>query len=159
MRIGAAALVRKSKGNVTANSFGVGVVPHFGGHHGILCKIFRFVLLKSAEKIGIFFAIFIFLLSKRSESHELNRIRRPIPDVKAATICFPTRNSSGKALVRVHDPAVMLVFEFVLDCVGSGVSTLPESFDEIVALFVVAQCLESAAFWVVDYVSRVLVEP
>ena len=61
--------------------------------------------------------------------------------------------------VRVGDAPVVLFFEFVLSSIGRGVAALPESFDEVIALFVVGQLLERAPFFICDNEGDVLVQP
>src|SRR5271170_3942466 len=62
-------------------------------------------------------------------------------------------------LVGICDPPVMLFFVFVLFRVGSGVAALPESFNEVVALFVVGKLFEGGPFLVGDNPDHVLVQP
>src|SRR5580698_5934897 len=62
-------------------------------------------------------------------------------------------------LVGVGNALVVLFFVLVLFGVRSGIATLPESFDERIALFVVAELLEGRLLFVGDDPDHVLIEP
>src|SRR5262249_28618173 len=64
-----------------------------------------------------------------------------------------------KMLIRVGDTLVMLVFVFVVDGVGRGISPKPELFDELLALFVGFQSLPCGALFTGDDVLNVLIHP
>src|SRR5437899_8067415 len=80
-------------------------------------------------------------------------------DVDAAEVGLPSRDTRGEVLVGVGDALIMLFLILVLFCVGRGIATLPEGLDEVVALFVVGELLESGPFFVGDYVGDVFIQP
>jgi hypothetical protein len=62
-------------------------------------------------------------------------------------------------LVGVGDAPVVLFLELVLDGIRRGIAAQPELLDELLALFVGLQALESGALLVGDDVGDVLVQP
>ena len=62
-------------------------------------------------------------------------------------------------LVGVRDAPVVLFLVFVLFGIRRGVAALPESFNEVVAFFVVRELLEGGSFLVGDDPDYVLVQP
>ena len=125
-----------------ANSFQVAIAPGFKREGGSLAAtFFHGALVGSAGGMGFDF------------------IRLAIHDVHAAAIGLPAGDAGSEMLVGVGDALVVLFFVFVLFSVGRGITTLPESFDEIVALFVVRELLEGGTFLVADNPDYVLIEP
>ena len=86
-------------------------------------------------------------------------VRRAIHDIDSAAVAFPAGNAGGKVFVGVGHAAVVFFLEFVFDGVRRGIATLPESLDELVALFVVGQQLERLLFFVGDDPAYVFVKP
>src|SRR5208282_830700 len=62
-------------------------------------------------------------------------------------------------LVGIGNAPVMLFFKLVLFGVGRGIAALPESLDELVALFVVRELHEGGFLFVGDNPAHVLVQP
>ena len=65
----------------------------------------------------------------------------------------------GKMFVRVFDATIMFFFEFVLHRIRRGIPALPESLDEVVALFVVGELLKSRPLLIRDDPCHVLIQP
>src|SRR5579859_336949 len=86
-------------------------------------------------------------------------VRLAIYDVNAAAIGFPPRDAGGEMFVGVGDALVVLFFVLVLFGIGRRIAALPESFDKIVAFFVVGELLESRALFVGNDPDDVLIEP
>ena len=86
-------------------------------------------------------------------------IRRAVDDVYVSAIGLPAGYSGRVPLVGVGDATVMLLFEFILDGIGSGVAAQPKLFDKLLALFVVIQTIESSAFLAGQDICDVLVRP
>ena len=89
----------------------------------------------------------------------LDLVGLAVHDVDAAPVRFPARNAGGEMLIGVGNSLVVLFFVFVLFRVRSGIATLPESLDERIALFVVAQLLKRRLLFVGDDPDYVLIEP
>jgi hypothetical protein len=62
-------------------------------------------------------------------------------------------------IVGVGDTALEVAFELVFRGVRRGITALPESFDELVALFVVGEQLESLLLFVGDDPAHIFVKP
>src|SRR5712692_5068905 len=88
-----------------------------------------------------------------------NFIRRAIHDVDLAAISLPAGNAGGEMLVGVRDATVVLVFKFVFCSIRGWIAALPESFDELLALFLVRELFESCALFVRDNPAHILVQP
>ena len=84
----------------------------------------------------------------------LDFVRRTVRDVDAAAVGLPSGNARGELLVGVGDTAVVLFLVFVLDGVRRGIAPQPELLDELLALFVGLQPLESLALFIGDDVDR-----
>ena len=82
-----------------------------------------------------------------------------VNDVDAAAIGSPAGHARREMLFGVGNALVVLFLIFVLFGVGRGVAALPEGFDEVVALLVVGELLESRALFVGDDVDYVLFQP
>src|SRR5690242_10298346 len=89
----------------------------------------------------------------------IDGIWRPIHDVHASAISLPSRDTRWKMLVGVLDPAVMLIFVFVLRSVRSRIAAEPELLDKLVFFLVVGELLERCSFFVGDDPANVLVHP
>src|SRR5271169_3465849 len=89
----------------------------------------------------------------------LNLIRRTEDNVDPAAVALPTRDAGRVVLVGIGDAPVVLFFKLVLFSVGCGIATLPESLDELVALFVVRELHEGGFLFVGDDPAHVLVQP
>src|ERR1700745_214304 len=89
----------------------------------------------------------------------IDLIRLAVHNVNATTIALPTRDAGGEMLVRIRYTRVVFLFVFVLLGVGSGITALPESLDELVAFLVVRELFEGGAFFVRDDPNYVLIEP
>jgi len=55
-----------------------------------------------------------------------NLVRRPIDDINSSSVSPPSRNAGCIVVVRIFDPAIVLIFEFVVFAVGVGIATVPE---------------------------------
>src|SRR5204862_8012081 len=88
-----------------------------------------------------------------------NLIRRHVDDVDSAAVGFPAGDAGGEVLVGVGDAAVLFFFELVFYGVSGGVTPLPESFDEVIALLVIRRLLEGGALFVRNDVSYVFIKP
>ena len=86
-------------------------------------------------------------------------VRRTIHDVHAAAIGLPARNASGEMLVGVGNTPIVLFLVFVLFRIRSGVPALPESFDEIIALFIVGKLFEGSPFLIGNDPDNILIQP
>src|SRR5437868_5983026 len=86
-------------------------------------------------------------------------VRLAPDDVDAAAIGHPSGFSGSEALVRVGDAFVVFFFVFVFDGVRSGITTEPELFDELLALFIGRQPFESGAFFISNDVGGVFLQP
>lgn len=65
-----------------------------------------------------------------------------VGDVDVSAVGAPSGLTGGEVLIGVGDAGVVLFAELVVGGVGVGVAAEPELFDELVALFVVAELLE-----------------
>src|SRR5262249_7652360 len=83
----------------------------------------------------------------------------PVHDVHAAAVGLPSRNARRKVLVGVGNTTVVLFLELVFDRVRSRIAALPEGFDELVALFVIRELLESRPLLVGNNPADILVQP
>src|SRR5262245_29523723 len=86
-------------------------------------------------------------------------VRLAVHDVDSAAIAFPIRNSRSEMLVRICDALEVIVFVFVVDGVGRGISPEPEGFDELLALFIGLELLERRTLFVRDDVGHVFIKP
>src|ERR1700674_4028347 len=66
----------------------------------------------------------------------LDFIRWTPDDVHAAAVGFPARNARKEALVSVGKAAVVLFLEYVGGRFRFGITSVPEDFNELLALFV-----------------------
>jgi hypothetical protein len=82
-----------------------------------------------------------------------------VNDIDAAPIGLPSRNPGAKVFIGVGDAPVVLFLEFVLEGIGSGITSLPESFNELVAFFVVGELLEGGTLFGSNDVGDVLIQP
>src|SRR5208283_2331579 len=104
-------------------------------------------------------AFFHWALVRSAGGMRIDFVRRTVHDVHTAAIGLPARNASSKMLVGVGYAPVVLFLVFVLFRIRSGVAALPESFNEIIALFIVGKLLECGSFLVGDNPDYVLVQP
>src|ERR1700724_3306650 len=86
-------------------------------------------------------------------------IGRAVHDVNPAAVGLPARDSRSVMFVGVGDAAGVFFLVLVLFGIRSGVAALPESFDKVVALFVVRELLEGRSFLVSNDPDDVFVEP
>ena len=84
-------------------------------------------------------------------------VRRTVHDVDATAIGLPARNAGGEMLVGIGNTPVMFFLVFVLFRVRSGIAALPESFDKVIALFIVGKLFEGGSFLVGNDPDHVLV--
>src|ERR1700678_3556373 len=89
----------------------------------------------------------------------LNLVGLAVHDVDPAPVRPPARNAGGEMLVGIGNALVVLFFVFVLFCVWRGIATLPESLNERIALFVVAELLKGLLLFVSDDPDYVLIKP
>src|SRR5215471_10446167 len=80
-------------------------------------------------------------------------------DIDAAAIGSPAGDACCVMLIGIGDALVVLFLKFVLFGVGRGIAALPESFNEVIALFVVRELLEGGTLFIGDDVGDVLVKP
>src|SRR5207244_11575788 len=88
----------------------------------------------------------------------LNLLRRPVDYIDSAAVAFPAGDASGEVFVGVGDAAVVFFFELVFYGVRGGVTPLPESFDEVIALLVIRELLEGGALFVRNDVGYVFIK-
>src|SRR6266436_1740259 len=89
----------------------------------------------------------------------LNFVRRAVHDVDSSAIGFPARDAGGKMFIGVGHAPVVLFLVFVFDCVRRRIAALPESFNELVAFFIVGEQLERLLLFIRDDPAYVFVEP
>src|SRR5215475_13987071 len=89
----------------------------------------------------------------------LNLIRWSVHDINAATIRHPSRHAGREVLVRVLDPAIMLVLKRIVFAVRVGITTVPERLDKLLALLFVGELHESFSLVVRNDPTHVFVEP
>ena len=89
----------------------------------------------------------------------INLVRLAKHDVDSAAIGLPSRDARREVLVGIRNPLVVLFLVFVFFGVRRGIAPLPESFNEVVALFIVRELLESCSLFIGDDVNHVFVEP
>ena len=75
-------------------------------------------------------------------------VRGTVHDVNPPAITLPTGNAGSVVLVGVSDAAVIFLFELVLRTARAGVPPLPESLDELLALFIGRELFEGRPLFV-----------
>ena len=147
---------------------GIGCQVVFAGHRGV--HEFQHHVLTDAvhvpvgpllERIcrSLAAALFLGPFVRASGRMRFDLVGRSPDDVDPAAICLPSGYSRSEMLVRVGDPAVMFLFEFVLRRVGRRIATQPELLDELLAFLVGLQAQERGPFVGRDDVDHVLVQP
>ena len=115
--------------------------------------------LLERESGGLAAAFFHGTLVAAARGMGLDLVGRPKHDVHPAAVGLPTRDAGRVVLVGICDTPVVLFFKLVLFGVRRGIAALPESFNELVALFVVRELHEGGFFFVGDNPAHVLVQP
>src|SRR3954447_17066268 len=87
-------------------------------------------------------------------------VRWTVGDIDPAAVGLPTCHLGiRKVVVSILDAPVVFLFHFVFHRAGSGVTPLPELFNEVLALRIGLQALEGPPLVIADDVSHILSEP
>ena len=80
-------------------------------------------------------------------------------DVDVSTVGKPAGLAGREVLIRIGDPGIVLIAEFIFRAVRVGVAPLPEHLDKLLTLLLVGEVFERPGLFVRDDPAHILVQP